>query len=565
MRCFSRIISLGLKDKPVGKLIMQQPKHLMQLFSFLFICLITLHYLVIPTGIGYGIQEIGSPTIPTQSTGVEPPFEGQDSPKTPSPKSAMGTFSPSDPPAPFVTIRVRVSAQASPNDELEYRILVENHSPAEAHQVRVRNNIPTNAKFIRATPPPDSLEGELIWKLGSLPGNSSKEIKLVVMVTGTGEVDCISRVQYEHGQVVKTQLASPLLIKMTGPIQAMLYDTLSYQIDVFNTGNSELAGVQLTNIIPDGLEFLTSKPSTTGENPLVWNIGNIPSGQSKRLEFQVAAKKTGEFINKATVTTTSGMKKETSSKVEVGEVKLSLNMGGPDHRNINRPASYQITITNSGNQIVRGIKVSSKLDASTQFLAASGGGKNENGEVKWLIPQLAPKQRQTVQMVIRPTIPGTLKNRTEVTADKIITGWQVEKVTIFENNNGLITEIDKSIDPMEIGEQTALTLRLINYSQNPIKNLILNAISPDTTVVTEGRGPTNFSRQPDKVGFLPLPSLDPGKEVTYSLFLQAKKSGDATFRLEYSADGGISGKAEETISILPSSKAPASNEPPALP
>jgi len=544
---------------------MKQPKHLMQLFSFSVICLICLHYILVPTNKGYGIQDIISPTISAPNSGSEPPIEGQYPTKSIPAKSLMGTFSPSDPPAPFVTIRVRVSAQASPNDELEYRILVENHSPAEAHQVRVRNNIPTNAKFLRANPPPDSLEGELIWKLGSLPGNSSKEIKLVVTVTGTGEVDCISRVQYEHGQAVKTQLASPLLIKMTGPIQAMLYDTLSYQIDIFNTGNSELTGVQLTNIIPDGLEFLTSKPSTSGENPLIWNIGTIPGGQSKRLEFQVAAKKTGEFINKATVTTTSGMKKETSSKVEVGEVKLALNLGGPDRRNINRPTSYQITITNSGNQIVRGIKVSNKLDPSTQFLAASSGGRNENGEIKWLIPQLAPKQRQTVQMVIKPTIAGTLKNRTEVTADKIPTGWQVEKITIFENNNGLVAEIDKSIDPMEIGEQTALTLRLINNSPNPIKNLILSAMSPDTTIVTEGRGPTNFSRQPDKVGFLPLPILEPGKEVTYSLFLQAKKPGDGTFRLEYSADEGISGKAEETISILPSSKAPASNEPPALP
>jgi uncharacterized repeat protein (TIGR01451 family) len=544
---------------------MKQPKHLMQLFSFSVICLICLHYILVPTNKGYGIQDTISPTISAPNSGSEPPIEGQYPTKSIPSKSSMGTFSPSDPPAPFVTIRVRVSAQASPNDELEYRILVENHSPAEAHQVRVRNNIPTNAKFLRANPPPDSLEGELIWKLGSLPGNSSKEIKLVVTVTGTGEVDCISRVQYEHGQAVKTQLASPLLIKMTGPIQAMLYDTLSYQIDIFNTGNSELTGVQLTNIIPDGLEFLTSKPSTSGENPLIWNIGAIPGGQSKRLEFQAAAKKTGEFINKATVTTTSGMKKETSSKVEVGEVKLALNLGGPDRRNINRPTSYQITITNSGNQLVRGIKVSNKLDPSTQFLAASGGGRNENGEIKWLIPQLAPKQRQTVQMVIKPTIAGTLKNRTEVTADKIPTGWQVEKITIFENNNGLAAEIDKSIDPMEIGEQTALTLRLINNSPNPIKNLILSAMSPDTTIVTEGRGPTNFSRQPDKVGFLPLPILEPGKEVTYSLFLQAKKPGDGTFRLEYSADEGISGKAEETISILPSSKAPASNEPPALP
>lgn len=544
---------------------MKQTKHLISLFSFLIICLISLHYVLVPTSLSFGTQEIGIPINPSQPSGVEPPIEGQSTTKSIPAKSSMGTFSPTDPPAPFVTIRVRVSAQASPNDELEYRILVENHSPAEAHQVRVRNNIPTNAKYLRVTPPPDSSDGEFIWKLGSLPGNSAKEIKLVVMVTGAGEVDCVSRVQYEHGQSVKTQLASPLLLKMTGPNQAMLFDTLSYQIDVFNTGSSELTGVQLTNIIPEGLEFLTSKPSTSGENPLVWNIGNIPGGQSKRLEFQVAAKKTGVFTNKATVTTTSGMKKETSSKVEVGEAKLAVNLGGPDKRNINRPTSYQITVTNSGNQIVRGIKVSNKLDASTQFLAASSGGRNENGEVKWLIPQLSPKQRQTLQLVIRPTVPGTLKNRIEVVADKIATGWQVEKTTIFENNNGLVSEIDKSIDPLEIGEQTALTIRLINFSPNPVKNLSISAFAPDNTVVTEGRGPTNFSRQPDKVGFLPLVSLEPGKEVTYSLFLNAKKSGESTFRLEYVADGGLSGKVEETISILPSSKGPESNEPPALP
>ncbi len=515
-------------------------------------------------------QEIGTPFITRAQTGNEPPLEGQASPIPTSPipglgKNSKGTFSPSDPPAPFVTIRVRVSAQASTNDELEYRLLVENHSPAEAHQVRVRNNIPSNAKFLKATPPPDSQEGELIWKLGSIPGNSSKEIKMVVLVTGTGEVDSIARVLYEHGQSVKTQLASPLEIKMTGPTQANLFDTLTYQIDVSNSGNSELTGTQLTNQIPEGLEFLTSKPSTLGENPLVWNIGTIAAGQSKRFEFQAAAKKTGDFINKATVTCASGIKKESSSKVKVGEVKLALNLGGPDRRNVNRSASYQITVTNTGNQVANGIKVSNKIDVSTQFLAASGGGRFENGEVRWIIPQLAPRQRQTLQLVIRPSVPGTLKNRTEVVADKVTTGLQAEKVTLFENLMGLVTEIDKSIDPLEIGEQTALTIRFINLGSTPFKNLNISAFMPDDAVITEGKGPTSFSRQANKVGFLPLLNLDAGKEVTYSIFIQAKKAGDSSFKLEYTADGGITGKAEETITILPSSKAPASNEPPALP
>src|SRR5262249_2349257 len=68
--------------------------------------------------------------------------------------AAVGTHCPVDPPAPVVSIKVRVPACAASGEDLEYRIHVENHGKTPAHHVIVRNPLPANTTFVRATPPP---------------------------------------------------------------------------------------------------------------------------------------------------------------------------------------------------------------------------------------------------------------------------------------------------------------------------------------------------------------------------------------------------------------------------
>src|SRR5262245_20168405 len=51
---------------------------------------------------------------------------------------------PLDPPAPMVTLKVRVPVCAVPGKELEYRYFIENNSPADAHHVIVKNPLPAN-------------------------------------------------------------------------------------------------------------------------------------------------------------------------------------------------------------------------------------------------------------------------------------------------------------------------------------------------------------------------------------------------------------------------------------
>ena len=98
----------------------------------------------------------------------EPPLAGAPGEAGPlppgyGPPQATG---PVDPPTPVVAIKVRVPAQVTPGQDVEYRILVENRSRATAG-VTVVSPLPQNAKFVKADPPPAAPGQELRWPLGA--------------------------------------------------------------------------------------------------------------------------------------------------------------------------------------------------------------------------------------------------------------------------------------------------------------------------------------------------------------------------------------------------------------
>src|SRR5262249_37635628 len=149
-----------------------------------------------------------------------------------------------------------------------------------------------------------------------------------------------ARVQFEHGQCVLTRIGRPALrLRKTGPAQALLYDAVTFRLEVTNTGAADATDVVLTDTLPEGLLFLTSKPSTSGTNPLTWKLGTLRPGQSRQVEYQVSAMKTGSFDNRAVAEAAGGLRQEAAHTVRVGEVKLAVSKAGPRRRLVNRPAT----------------------------------------------------------------------------------------------------------------------------------------------------------------------------------------------------------------------------------
>ncbi|MBV9122232.1 MAG: DUF11 domain-containing protein, partial [Planctomycetes bacterium] len=406
-----------------------------------------------------------------------------DTPNAPGPVPEL----PDEPPVPVVKIHVRVPASAAAGQDLEYHLCVENCSQAAAHHVLVRNPLPANARFVRANPEPTSREPELQWQLGTLAACACREIVLVLSPTGTGDVQDCARVQFEYGQCVSTKItgapANPapnppvrpaplpagkpaLSIQKHGPAQAMLYDALNYQLVVTNTGNAEATGVAVIDTLPAGLE-----PSS-GKNPLTWNLGTLAAGQSRTMDYQVVAKTAGRLCNHAVVTAAGGLRQEAESCVTVREAKLNLTMTGPAQRYVNLPATYQLTVSNTGTVSIPQVLITNPLPIDSVFVSANGGGLLTGNQVQWSIGTLDAGKSRTVELVLRAQNPGAFCNRATATADRGLVS-SAEVCTRFTGQPGLQIGVEDTVDPVEVGGETRYVITIFNQGTRAVTRLVV--------------------------------------------------------------------------------------------
>lgn len=453
-----------------------------------------------------------------------------------------------DPPTPVVSLRVRVPACGAAGQELTYRLCVENCSRAAAHHVLVRNPIPANARFVRAKPEPKVVDNELHWPLGTLEPGACCEICLVLCPTGDGDVKSCARVQFEHGQCVTTRIARPALsLKKCAPPTVALYDAVKFELIVCNTGDAPATAVTLTDDLPEGFEPME------GKNPLTWDLGTLAPGQERRVEYQAIAKKAGRWQNRAVVTCAAGLREEASCEVVVAEAKLELAKTGPSQRNVSRPATYQIMVTNAGTLPLANVVITDPVPAKTAFVSATEGGAVTDGVVRWSLGTLPPGARKTVQVVLKAQETGEVVNRAKATADRGVTA-EAEARTLFEGGSGLTADVDDKDDPLEVGAQTVYTITVLNQGAVPAKQVVIAATVPAQMEVKGVDGPSASKQEGQKVTFEPT-TVQPRAEAVYKITVVAKQPGDVRFRVDLSADpetlpSGLPVRREESTTIF---------------
>jgi len=460
-----------------------------------------------------------------------PPLAAVAPPPAPPPYiEPSGAAQPQDPPSPRVSLQVRVPASVGSGKELEYRLCVKNGPTASAHHVKLRDAVPSTARFVKATPPPTSTEPDLVWDLGTLKPNDCREIILVLMPTGQADVKNCARVQFEHGQCVTTRIARPeLTIAKRGPVRAAVNDALTYRIDIRNTGGIEASSVVVTDTLPDGLEAVGTK------NPLTWELGTLQPGQSRTVEYQALARKAGVLTNVAVATASGGLRAEARSTLTVGEAKLELDIKGPERRVLQRPVTYQLTVTNNGTAALDNVVLSNPLPAKTAFLSASDGGRLSGSVVQWPLGGMAPGSRRTVQLAIQPQEPGEIVNKATVAADRGLRA-EAQARTPFEGAAGLTADVEVKDNPVEVGKTTTYVVTVVNQGTVAATSVRIIAMIPAEMEVVSARGPSKEQTLAQQVSFEPIPSLAPRAEGRYEITVKALRAAEVRFQVELTSD-----------------------------
>lgn len=432
-------------------------------------------------------------------------------------------------PTPVISIRVLAPAVTSPGADLEYRILVENRSAAEAHHVTVHDAVPTNAKYVRATPEPDAKEPALQWRFGTLEPGAKKEIRLVLSAAGPGDIKNCARVTFEHGQCVVTKLLQPALsVSKRGPTEAVLGERLTYQVTVTNTGPVPAHNVVLTDSLPEGLEH------ATGQKQLAYPLGSLGPNESKAVSYQVVAKAKGRLCNKAVATADGGIREEIEACVTVAEPKLTLAKTGPKKWSADYPVTYQLTAKNSGDTPLRNVVLIDRLPARTTFLSASAGGRLVGSQVQWALGALEPGAERTVELQFKPLAVGELINQAEATADSGVRALAQARTEIV-GAAGLLLEVVDQDDPVEVGKDTRYDIIVRNQGSVPASNIRITATAPEELAIVRVQGPVDHKKDGQKITYDPL-TLPPRTDTVFRVYVRALKPATALFRVEMTAD-----------------------------
>lgn len=532
---------------------------------------------------------VASPTL-TAST---PPLEGEGAlrPAPLRPAAAPPTDvvpgsrelrSVEDPQIPSVAIRVRVPAESPVGKELTYRMTVENCAKAPAHHVMVRVTLPAqSARFVRASPEPTETAPVLVWKLGTLGGCSKRELVLTVAPTGEGEISCCARVQFEHGQCVRTKIGqastgpprtttpppppppskeeAKLRVRKSGPKEAPRYDILQYQIEIQNIGNATARRVILRDVLPAGFRAMNAKPAEKSQSPLTWELGDLAPGRSHLVEYQVVAMEPGTFTNQASVEAQNVTPQQISHSIRIGEPKLAIRLLGPKTRGVGRPATYHLDVTNTGDIPATNVQLSDELKPDIEFVSANSGGRLEGSFVRWNLGTLAPRSRRTVAVQVKARRAGTFRNVVTANADRGLVE-QAFLETKFDQNATLTVELDPAQNPLEVNQQGQIRITVFNagkVQENDVDVLI---------TLPEG---LKFLELPSVKGFevkgstirLPRRTLEAAKDSYVTLRFQADKVGPQQVIVEASSSSTKGIKSEETLLVEPApstSKKPSS-------
>lgn len=467
------------------------------------------------------------------------------------PAEAEGTSCPVDPPTPVVAIRVRAPASAGVEKEITYRIQVENCSAADAHHVTVRNSLPANARFVRASPEPHVKGPELVWHLGTLEACACKDITLVLAATGPENIKNCARVQFEHGQCVYTRLARPVLsLHKTGPERASLNDTITFQLTVTNISRVEARNIVLTDELPDGLERVDGRSLHT------WEWKSLAPGQSHCVEFKVIARKTGQMCNRSVVQAEGAARKEASHCVTVAESRIELRKIGPERAFASHPVTYHLTVTNPNATPLDNVVITETIPDRMTFVSATEGGRFAENQVRWQLGTLLAGERRTVRLVLRSEAPGEVLNTASAAADRVApveSGWR----TIFEKSvTGLTFGVEVEPNPVEVGRSAVYTITVINQGDVPATNVRITATAPEQMTVTDAKGQSERkNKDPREVEFEPVAVLPPRGSLVYEVYVQTLKAGDVRFKVDLTAAelpaGKVTREASTTIYVGP--------------
>ena len=421
--------------------------------------------------------------------------------------------------------------EAALNEPFDYSIKVTNLTNASLTNVVIVEELPSDFEFVGASPIARKDGNKLFWKIDSLAPKASRQITISGRGTNMTNLEACTTVTHAVQARASVKVVQPQLeLTKTAPTEVLLCDPIPVEFVVTNSGTGTAQNVKIIDTLSAGLQ------TVDGQNEIVIDVGTLAAGQSQHFSSQLRATRTGTYVNKAMVSSASGLVAESIPTVtNVRQPKLKIVKTGPKRQYLGRPLAYEIMISNEGDGPAKNTIVEETIPAGVSSIEATAGAKISGTKLLWELDTLEPGASRKLRVSYIPTTAGTLTNSATATA------YCAETVTASMSTSvagiaAIHMEVIDLEDPIEVGSRTTYLITVTNQGSAPDTNIRIVCVLEDKIQYVSSSGATAGSIMGNTISFAPLHSLAPKGRATWRVVVRGVRAGDVRFKVTMSSD-----------------------------
>lgn len=154
---------------------------------------------------------------------------------------------------------------------------------------------------------------------------------------------------------------SAIALMKRGPMEVNLGVPFEYTITAENLTSGNLEGVVVSDMIPEGMRFVSSDPAAEAGNPMnpSWNIGNMRAGEARVIRVTAVADKTGTLRHCADVV----YNQRICILTDVVEPALAIEKTMTPEVVVCDPVNVMIRVSNNGTGVARNVVIKNECPA----------------------------------------------------------------------------------------------------------------------------------------------------------------------------------------------------------
>ncbi|HEX7149892.1 MAG TPA: hypothetical protein VF618_00275 [Thermoanaerobaculia bacterium] len=360
----------------------------------------------------------------------------------PNDENNLAPFSTSTPAAPQGDLAISKSAQsaAAAGSDVPFTLTITNAGPDAAENVVLTDTLPGDMTFVSldqptgpgfsCTTPAIGAGGTVTCTAATLAAGASATFVLTGNIpagtpsgttyTNTAIVDATNDSNDENDLATMTVTVSAVDVSVvkSGPATGFAGQDLTYTITVANEGPDPATDVQLVDVLPAGVTFVSLTPgpgpAASCTTPAVGTNGTVACtfaflGDDQSRQFTLVVRALTSFTNTARVTTESfdTDPSDDSSSVTTDitpAADLIVTKTGPTTAFVGQNVTYTLAVTNNGPSNASFVALADPIPAGATFVSITQTGGPMftcNATVQCLRNGLLPGATATFELVLR--------------------------------------------------------------------------------------------------------------------------------------------------------------------